>query len=89
MANTGLMLKGYGSAQAGQMPVKDAAAGLIWVTPVNSAELNTAVYNAQESARSAGQSASTAGNAASDAVVAAGNAERINQQTMSLVNNKF
>jgi len=96
LANHGLTLKGYDQASQGQMLVKDSIVGLAWVTPISDTQLRQYVDAASASASAAGQSATLAGNAQSAAETAqtaaetaAGNASRINQQTMNFVNNKF
>lgn len=85
----GLTIKGYTNATQGQMPIKDSANGITWVTPVNATQLNQAVQNATNQAVAAGNSAISAANDAAAAEFSAGNAARINQQTMNWVNNKF
>lgn len=89
LANNGLSIKGYNSAAQGQMLVKDATLGLTWVNPVSDAALQQAVADATAASTQAGNYATAAGNSASEADTSAQTAERINQQTMSWVNNKF
>lgn len=85
----GLTIKGYADAKQGQILVKDSTKGLAWIDPVNMTQLNEAVEHAAEKATQAGEYSTQAGNAATRAEIAAGNADRINQQTMNWVNNKF
>lgn len=85
----GLTLKGYANAEQGQMLVKDAANGLAWVDPISTAQLDAAVTSAAQHAYDAGIASTSANNSAAKAEIAAGNADRINQQTMRWVNNKF
>jgi len=80
-----LSIKGYENANQGQMLVKDETVGLTWVDPLSPQELHEAVAQATI----AGQEATKAGNSAVAADTSAQTAERINQQTMNWVNNKF
>jgi len=84
-----LSIKGYENANQGQMLVKDETVGLTWVDPLSPQELHEAVAQATAQATIAGQEATKAGNSAVAADTSAQTAERINQQTMNWVNNKF
>ena len=89
LAERGLTIKGYDTAEQGYMLVKDATNGLTWVEPVNITQLNNAVAAAETAKTDAKDFATQAGNSAAQASQAAGNADRINQQTMNWVNEKF
>jgi hypothetical protein len=89
LAERGLTIKGYDTAEQGYMLVKDSVNGLTWVEPVNITQLNNAVGAAETAKTDAKNYAQTAGNSAAQASQAAGNADRINQQTMNWVNEKF
>lgn len=89
LAERGLTIKGYDTAEQGYMLVKDATNGLTWVEPVNITQLNNAVAAAETAKTDAKDFATLAGNSAAQASQAAGNADRINLQTMTLVNEKF
>jgi hypothetical protein len=89
LAERGLTIKGYDTAEQGYMLVKDSVNGLTWVEPVNITQLNNAVGAAETAKTDAKNYAQTAGNSAAEASKAAGNADRINQQTMNWVNEKF
>lgn len=89
LAERGLTIKGYDTAEQGYMLVKDSVNGLTWVEPVNVTQLNNAVAAAETAKTDAKNYAQTAGNSAAQASQAAGNADRINQQTMNWVNEKF
>lgn len=83
LAERGLTIKGYDEAAQGYMLVKDQEKGLTWVKPLDSAQLQQAVVDAEGLKNQAGTYAVQAGNAAVAAETAEGNANRINQQTMS------
>ena len=85
----GLTIKGYDDARHGQMLVKDNTDGISWIDPVSDASLQQAVADAEAAKNQASNYATLAGNSAADASTSAGTAERINQQTMSWINNKF
>lgn len=89
LAERGLTIKGYDKAEQGYMLVKDQTEGLAWVKPLETAQLNNAVASAETHAATAGTYAQQAGGAAIRAETAEGNANRINEQTMTWVNNKF
>lgn len=84
-----LSIKGYESASHGQMLVKDTIQGLTWVNPVSDQSLQQAVQTATAQAAQAGQYATQAGNSAIAAHISEQVAQRINEQTMDWVNNKF
>jgi hypothetical protein len=71
------------------MLVKDQTQGLAWVKPLDSTQLNESVTAATEAMNQASTYSVQAGNAAVKAETAEGNANRINQQTMTWVNEKF
>jgi len=87
--NEHLSIKGYNEATQGQMLVKDMVDGLTWVKPLDSSQLDQAVAAATAQATQAGVYATQAGNSATAADTSAQTAERINEQTMAWVNNKF
>ena len=89
LAERGLTIKGYEDAVHGDMLVKDNTLGLTWVKPLSTSELNQATSQAQASMEQAGNYAVQAGNSAVAASTSEGNANRINQQTMQWVNDKF
>jgi hypothetical protein len=89
LAERGLTIKGYDEAEQGYMLVKDQTKGLTWVKPLETTLLNSAVSSAEAHASTAGAYAQQAGGAAIKAETAEGNATRINQQTMTWVNDKF
>lgn len=89
LAERGLTIKGYDTAEQGYMLVKDQTEGLTWIPPVNLTQLNESVAAAETARVDAKNYAQTAGNSAAQASQAAGNADRINQQTMNWVNEKF
>ena len=89
LAERGLTIKGYDEAKQGYMLVKDATEGLTWIPPLSSEQLQQQVAAAEESKNKAAVSATNAGNSAVAAATAEGNANRINQQTMNYVNEKF
>ena len=89
LAARGLTIKGYDEAEQGYMLVKDQTKGLVWVKPLGTDQLNSAVSVAESHASTAGDYAQQAGNAAIRAEKAEGNAKTINNQTMSFVNEKF
>lgn len=89
LAERGLTIKGYEDAVHGDMLVKDDTLGLTWVKPLSTSELNQATSQAQASMEQAGNYAVQAGNSAVAASTSEGNANRINQQTMQWVNDKF
>lgn len=84
-----LSIKGYNEATQGQMLVKDEEQGLTWVNPVSDTSVQNAVAAAENSMNQAGNYATSAGNFAINAENSAEVAERINQQTMNFVNEKF
>ena len=89
LAERGLTIKGYDEASQGYMLVKDQTKGLAWVRPLDSTQLNESVTAATEAMNQASAYSVQAGNAAVNAEKAEGNANRINQQTMTWVNEKF
>lgn len=89
LAERGLTIKGYDEASQGYMLVKDQTQGLAWVKPLDSTQLNESVTAATEAMNQASTYSVQAGNAAVKAETAEGNANRINQQTMTWVNEKF
>lgn len=84
-----LSIKGYNEATQGQMLVKDKERGLAWVNPISDTSVQNAVAAAENSMNQAGNYATSAGNFAINAENSAEVAERINQQTMNFVNEKF
>ena len=89
LAARGLTIKGYDDATQGQMLVKDNVKGITWVDQPNLSQMQSFVSAAQTAANNASSYAVQAGNEAVKATTAAGQAERINQQTMNWVNDKF
>lgn len=89
LAERGLTIKGYDEAKQGYMLVKDETNGLTWVKPLDDTVLQQYVAAAEDSKNQAAIYSTQAGNAASAAETSAGQANRINQETISLVNNKF
>lgn len=89
LAERGLTIKGYDEATQGQMLVKDSAKGITWVDQPDLSQVQSFVAAAQTAATNASSYAIQAGNEAVKATTAAGQAERINQQTMNWVNDKF
>ncbi len=89
LAERGLTIKGYDEAKQGYMLVKDAIEGLTWIAPLSGEQLQSQVAAAEASKNKAAESATSAGNSAVAAEYAAGQAQRINDQTMNYVNNKF
>jgi hypothetical protein len=89
LAERGLTIKGYDEATQGQMLVKDNEKGITWVDQPNLSQMQSFVSAAQTAANNASGYAVQAGNEAVKATTAAGQAERINQQTMNWVNDKF
>ena len=87
--NEGLSIKGYKEAKQGQMLVKDSILGLTWIDPISDAQLQQAVAAATAQAQQAGNYASQAGSSAASASESAKTAQRINEQTMKFVNDKF
>lgn len=71
------------------MLIKSADDGLDWVTPLTDAQMQGYVQQAADAANLASSYSTNAGNSAVAASTAAGNAERINQKTMSFLNEKF
>ena len=71
------------------MLVKDSILGLTWIDPVSDAQLQQAVAAAERSANAAANQATAAGNSAIDANTAAKTAQRINEQTLKQINDKF
>ena len=84
-----MTIKGYDTAKAGQMLVKDDTDGLSWQNVVTDAELRNYVQEAADSSKRASDYATNAGNEAVKATQAASTASRINEQTMNYVNDKF
>lgn len=84
-----LSIKGYDEAKQGQMLVKDNEVGLTWIDPLSEEKLQQAVANAEHSASEAANQAVVAGNKAIEADTSAKTAQRINEQTMAWVNQKF
>lgn len=92
LAERGLTIKGYEAAKQGQMLVKDTEVGLTWIDPPTISDINTmnSIAARAETAETGALNARTeAITAATNADKAAQTAERINQQTMNWVNNKF
>jgi hypothetical protein len=92
LAERGLTIKGYDEAKQGQMLVKDSVEGLTWVDPPSIADINTmnSIAARAETAETGALNARTeAITAATNAEKSAQTADRINQQTMNWVNNKF
>lgn len=89
LAERGLTIKGYDTAEQGHMLVKDQTQGLAWVKPLSTTQLNSAVASAELHATAAGNYEQQAGAAAVRAETAELNAGKINQQTMTWVNEKF
>jgi hypothetical protein len=89
LAERGLTIKGYDSAEQGYMLVKDLKEGLAWVKPLDTAPLNNAVAAAETHKNEAANLAQQAGAAAIKAETAESNAKAINNQTMAWVNEKF
>ena len=89
LAERGLTIKGYESANQGDMLVKDAELGLTWVKPLTPTDLQNYVAAAYESAQQASTYATNAGNAAAEAQLAKTQAQYINEATMAHVNDKF
>lgn len=89
LSSRGLTIKGYDTAKAGQMLVKDDTDGLSWQNALTDADLRNAVQEAANSSKLASDYATNAGNEAVKATQAASTASRINEQTMNYVNNKF
>lgn len=89
LAERGLTIKGYESANQGDMLVKDAELGLTWVKPLTPTDLQNYVAAAYESAQQAGTYANSAATSAIKADNAVTQAQYINDATMAHVNNKF
>ena len=89
LADRGLTIKGYDEAKQGYMLVKDATEGLTWIAPLSGEQLQQQVAAAESAKNKAAVSATEAGSSAVIAETAAGQAQRINDQTMNYVNNKF
>lgn len=89
LAERGLTIKGYDQAKQGYMLVKDQTEGLTWVAPLSSEQLQQQVAAAEDAKNKAGVSATNASNSAVAAATSAGQAQRINEVTMGLLNNKF
>ena len=89
LAERGLTIKGYDEAGQGYMLVKDREKGLTWVKPLDNTQLNNAVSSAESAMHLANSYSVQASNSALAAEKSAGNADRINQQTMNWVNEKF
>lgn len=89
LAERGLTIKGYDEAKQGYMLVKDSTEGLSWVAPLSDTQLQQQVAAAEASKNRAAEFATAAGSSAVTAEYAAGQAQRINDQTMNYVNNKF
>ena len=89
LAERGLTIKGYDEAKQGYMLVKDSTEGLTWIPPVSGEQLQQQVAAAEASKNRAAESATAAGNSAVAADTSAKTAQRINDQTMNYVNNKF
>lgn len=85
----GLTIKGYDEAQQGYMLVKDETNGLTWVKPLDDTLLQQHVAAAENAKNQATTYSTQAGNSAVAAELSAQQANRINQQTMNWVNNKF
>lgn len=85
----GLTIKGYDEAKQGYMLVKDETNGLTWVKPLDDIVLQQHVAAAESAKNQAAIYSTQAGNSAVAAETSAGQANRINQQTMNWVNNKF
>lgn len=89
LAERGLTIKGYDSAKQGQMLVKDSTSGLAWVNPVTDAAMQRQVAIAEGHATAAANSVVQANNAVIAAESAKNVAERINEETVRYVNEKF
>lgn len=89
LAERGLTIKGYESANQGDMLVKDAELGLTWVKPLTPTDLQNYVAAAYESAQQAGTYANNAAESAIKAETAKTQAQYINDATMAHVNDKF
>lgn len=89
LTERGLTIKGYDEAKQGYMLVKDETNGLTWVKPLDDIVLQQNVAAAEAAKNQAAIYSTQAGNSAVAAETSAGQANRINQQTMSWVNNKF
>lgn len=89
LAKRGLTIKGYDAAKQGYMLVKDDTDGLTWVKPLDSTQLQQSVAAAEAAKNTANTYSTQAGNYAAAANTSAQQANRINQQTMNFVNNKF
>lgn len=89
LAERGLTIKGYDEAGQGYMLVKDQEKGLAWIKPVDLTQLNESVAAAEAAKNEAKDYSTLAGNSAANASKAEGAANRINQQTMTWVNEKF
>lgn len=66
-----LEIKGFRGATQGQIPAKDAEAGITWIDPVNPTQLNEAVQSAQLAASNSNNYATQSGNKAVEASSAA------------------
>ncbi len=89
LAERGLTIKGYESANQGDMLVKDAELGLTWVKPLTPTDLQNYVAAAYDSAQQAGTYANSAAESAIKAETAKTQAQYINEATMAHVNDKF
>lgn len=89
LAERGLTIKGYDEAKQGYMLVKDATEGLAWIQPLSGEQLQQQVVAATAAKDEAGRYSTAAGNAAIAADTSAKTAQRINEQTMAYVNDKF
>lgn len=89
LPDSGFSIKGYNSANHGQVLVKDSELGLIWVDPVSDESLQRILAGTEEARNTAGAYATQAGEYAINADRAALTAQRINQQTMNFINEKF
>lgn len=89
LAERGLTIKGYDTAEQGYMLVKDQVQGLAWVKPIDTTQLNESVAAAEAAKTEANRLATAAGTSAANALQSEGNADRINKQTMQWVNDKF
>ena len=89
LAERGLTIKGYDTAEQGYMLVKDQVQGLSWTKPIDITQLNESVAAAEAAQAEASGYATAAGTSAAAALKSEGNANRINEQTMAWVNDKF
>lgn len=89
LAERGLTIKGYDTAEQGYMLVKDQTEGLAWIKPITDTQLQQLVTAATAAKDQASVYSTLAGNKAIEADTSAKTAQVINNQTMEYVNNKF